>query len=66
MPAWNAWLMLLHVSGSQGGACLRSWVPRWLAADVNRAIQIDAAESLSWLVLTPTHGVTLHGWGRAW
>lgn len=66
MPPWDTWIALVQVEGSHGAACLLSWVPRWLFDRVNFAVQVDAAECLSWACFDPQDRLIPKGWGRVW
>jgi hypothetical protein len=65
LPPWDTWLTLVETPDIPPRHCLVSWVPEWISAQVDRAIQIDAAECLSWLKPAGNGFQTL-GWGRAW
>jgi len=65
MPPWDTWLALVDVPNVQGPACLLSWVPYWLSERIDLAIQVDAAESLSWLFIEDNLTFMLNGWGQS-
>lgn len=68
MPPWDTWLALLSGVGSDSRelTCLLSWVPAWMAGDVDRSIFIDAADCLSWGRFDSRGRLAVHGWGRRW
>ncbi|HEV3444008.1 MAG TPA: hypothetical protein VG099_05150 [Gemmataceae bacterium] len=66
MPPWDTWIALVRVGRGKSQSCLLSWVPRWLSEKVNFAIQVDAAECLSWLVVSQGNHFSVSGWGKPW
>jgi hypothetical protein len=66
MPPWDTWICLIEAADSHGIACLLSWVPSWLAENMDSAIRVDAASSLSWIVVSEEGNLQLNGWGQAW
>jgi hypothetical protein len=66
MPPWDTWIALVHAPDSHGLASLLSWVPHWLAEEMDFAIQMDAASCLSWAVLQEDGILLVNGWGEGW
>jgi hypothetical protein len=66
MPPWDTWVAFLQVEGAHGLMCLLSWVPVWMSRRVDFAIQVDAAESLSWLLVQQKGPVRINGFGKSW
>lgn len=66
MPPWDTWCALVKTKESVGEVCLLSWVPCWMSDKIDVAIQIDAAESLSWVKIFGEAKPEVTGWGMKW
>jgi hypothetical protein len=64
MPPWDTWLAILPIEESVERFCLLSWIPADEFIGVNCAIELDAAQSLSWIALDSSGSASLCGWGR--
>jgi len=63
MPPWDTWLHTLCIPDlDDDPCCLISWVPSFLTAEVDSAMFVDPARSLSWCVVSSTGALTLRRW----
>ena len=66
IPGWDTWVAIVSLAREQEGYALLCWVPPELCRDVDSAIALDAAASMSWLAFDRHCRPLIVGWGRRW
>jgi hypothetical protein len=66
IPGWDTWLAIVSLEGKPNDHALLCWVPVELCREVDSAITVDAARSLSWLAFDHAIKPFLVGWGKRW
>jgi hypothetical protein len=67
IPGWDTWVAIVSLEREQDGHAMLCWVPPELCREVDSAVAIDAASSMSWLAFD-RHSMRpfIVGWGQPW